>query len=274
MASRTAAPAATTTVATTTPNQRQSLVAKMASKYAVDPDKMLATLKATAFASEKEVSNEQLMALLVVADQYNLNPWTKEIYAFPTDAKKGGIVPIVGIDGWIRMINERPELVSIDFRYPHGTEDDEIPAWIECVIVRRDRESPTVIREYYAECKRNTGPWQSHPRRMLRHKTLIQCARVAFGYGGIYDPDEGERVLEAINVTPAAPQGKPATLPPRATPSVSLANEDQLELIREALSKSNVSDGELFDRFEVEKLEELKFDDVNDVLAWINDRAN
>ncbi len=34
------------------------------------------------------------------------------------------------------------------------------------------------------------------PQRMLRHKAMIQCARIAFGYGGIYDQDEGEKILE------------------------------------------------------------------------------
>ena len=267
MATRTASPA--TTAVATTQNGRSSLVIKFAQKYSVDPEKMLETLKATAFAGEKEVTNEQMMALLIVADQYNLNPWTKEIYAFPTDAKKGGIVPIVGVDGWIRMINEHPQFESMELRYPHDTSDDEVPAWIECVITRKDRSSPTTVREYYAECKRNTGPWNSHPRRMLRHKAIIQGGRVAFGFGGVHDPDEGERVVEAINVTPV-PSGKPATLPPRAATPIAYANEDQLDLIREALSKSNVSDAQLFDHFEVEELQKLKFDQVAEVLAWLN----
>lgn len=48
-----------------------------------------------------------------------------------------------------------------------------------------------------SECRRaNVGPWASHPRRMLRHKAMIQCARLAFGFGGIYDQDEAERIVE------------------------------------------------------------------------------
>ncbi len=35
-----------------------------------------------------------------------------------------------------------------------------------------------------------------HPTRTLRHKTLIQCARLAFGFAGIFDQDEAERVIE------------------------------------------------------------------------------
>ncbi|WP_032251724.1 recombinase RecT, partial [Escherichia coli] len=44
----------------------------------------------------------QFIALLIVANQYGLNPWTKEIYAFPD--KQNGIVPVVGVDGWSRII--------------------------------------------------------------------------------------------------------------------------------------------------------------------------
>lgn len=171
--------------------QPVSLLAKLAGKYSVEPSKMLSTLKATAF--KGDVSNEQMMALLIVADQYNLNPWTKEIYAFPD--KNNGIVPVVGVDGWARIINTNPQFDGMDFDEAE-TDDGKQVKWIECAIYRKDRAHPTKVREYMAECKRGTGPWQSHPRRMLRHKAMIQCARLAFGYAGIYDPDEAERIIE------------------------------------------------------------------------------
>lgn len=215
----------------TFPTQRQGLVTKFAARFSVDADKLLNTLKATAFkqSGDKEVTNEQMMSLLVVADQYGLNPFTKEIYAFPD--QKGGIVPVVSIDGWIRIINEKQELDATEFHYAEAA-DGAPPEWIECSISRKDRSKPIVVREYFSECKRNTGPWQSHPRRMLRHKALIQAARVAFGFAGIYDPDEAERIAEAIDVTPASV--KPKTTAPRAVdtppetieqPASSLADE-------------------------------------------------
>lgn len=182
--------------------QQQSLLAKFASRFGVEPHKMLATLKATAF--KGDVTNEQMMALIIVADQYGLNPWTKEIYAFPD---KGGVVPVVGLDGWARIINSHAEFDGMEFEA--GPDDAAgLPAWIECVIYRKDRAHPVRAREYLAECRRNTGPWNSHPRRMLRHKAMIQCARLAFGFGGIYDQDEAERIVEmgpADAVAPPAP---------------------------------------------------------------------
>lgn len=168
-----------------------SLLAKMASRYSVEPSKMLATLKATAF--KGDVSNEQLMALLIVADQYHLNPWTKEIYAFPD---KGGIVPVIGVDGWSRIINEHPQFDGVTFDY------DAQENSCTCVIYRKDRQHPIEVTEYLSECKRETQPWKSHPRRMLRHKALVQAARLAFGFAGVYDPDEAERIIEH-DITPA-----------------------------------------------------------------------
>lgn len=169
---------------------RTSLVARMAERFGVDPDKMLTTLKATAF--KGDVSNEQMMALLVVAEQYGLNPWTKEIYAFPDS--RNGIVPVVGVDGWLRIVNSQPEFDGFEF------DEADDGAWIKCTIYRKDRQHPTSAKEWLSECKRDTGPWKSHPRRMLRHKALIQCARIAFGFGGIFDQDEAERIVETITV--------------------------------------------------------------------------
>src|SRR3546814_9364724 len=70
------------------------------------------TLKATAF--KGQVSDAQMTALLIVATQYALNPWTKEIYAFPD--KNTGIVPVVGVDAWARIINSHQQFDGMTYR--------------------------------------------------------------------------------------------------------------------------------------------------------------
>ena len=172
---------------------KPSLVRRVAERYGVDPDKMLATLKATAFRGAGEITNEQMMALLIVADAHGLNPWLRELYAFPS---RNGIVPIVGVDGWARIINSRPEFNGMSF-----TQDDK---QCTCTMYRKDREHPVVVTEYHDECVRNTEPWKTHPKRMLRHKSMIQAARLAFSLTGVYDPDEAEAIIQAeeIDVTP------------------------------------------------------------------------
>ena len=160
---------------------------KLAARFGMgDGVELLATLKQTAFRGQ--ATDAQMTALLIVADAHNLNPWTKEIYAFPD--KNNGIIPVVGVDGWSRIINSHPQFDGMKFE-----QDDES---CTCIMYRKDRTHPVEVTEYMSECKRaSVGPWMSHPKRMLRHKAMIQCARLAFGFAGIYDQDEAERIAEA-----------------------------------------------------------------------------
>lgn len=170
-----------------------SLIQFMAARHNLEPTKFLSTLIKTVFPSDKQnPSNEQVAAFLAVAKQYDLNPFIKEIYAFP--AKGGGIVPIVSIDGWSTLINRQPALDGIEFT--DQFDDTGELRGVTAIIYRKDRAHPTKVTEYMSECMRNTEPWMKWPARMLRHKSLIQCARVAFGLAGIYDPDEAERIAE------------------------------------------------------------------------------
>lgn len=155
---------------------------------------LLTTLKATVF--KGQVSEAQMGALLIVAAQYGLNPFTKEIYAFPD--KQNGIVPVVGVDGWSRIINSRPEFDGMDFAQDADS--------CTCTIYRKDRSHPIKVTEWMQECKRNAGPWLTHPYRMLRHKAMIQCARLAFGFSGIFDEDEAKRIEEAASVKRVDPE--------------------------------------------------------------------
>lgn len=161
------------------------LMQQMAQRFSVPEQEMLATLKATAF--KGQVSDAQMTALLIVANQYGLNPWTKEIYAFPDSSN--GIVPVVGVDGWARIINDNPQFDGMEFEQTNEA--------CTCRIYRKDRKHAIAVTEYMSECVRETKPWKSHPKRMLRHKAMIQCARLAFGFSGIYDLDEAERINEA-----------------------------------------------------------------------------
>lgn len=202
-----------------------TLTKKLASRFDMGSgDGVIEILKNTAFkVKDGQVSDNQMTALLVIANQYGLNPFTKEIYAYPD--KSNGIVPVVGVDGWGRIINEHPELDGIEFRYSEQTLSHKgklAHEWIECVITRKDRSKPIVVREYFDEVVRSLSfstPWDSHPKRMHRHKALIQGARIAFGFAGIYDQDEAERIVEkdmgAADVVSSRPAqaAQPAALP-------------------------------------------------------------
>lgn len=189
--------------------QKTSALAVMAGKYSVEPTKLLDTLKATVF---QGASNEELLALVVVANQYGLNPFTREIYAFPK--KGGGIQPVVSIDGWIRMMNDAEGFDGIEFAFRDTDGDLSCTATIH----HKNRSKPTSVTEYRSECERNTEPWKVAPRRMLRHRALIQCARVAFGFGGISDPEE-------VAMIEPDPVPRDITPQPKQLPAAETANE-------------------------------------------------
>jgi hypothetical protein len=97
----------------------------MAAQYGVEPAKFLQTLKATVMPKRQggeavQVSDEDLAAFCMVAHEYGLNPFLKEIHAFPN--KSGGITPMVGVDGWAKLMNRRPEFDGIEFE---ATDDAE-----------------------------------------------------------------------------------------------------------------------------------------------------
>lgn len=235
---------------------RQSLIASMASQYQMEPKAFGDTVRATCMPAT--ASNEEFAAFLMVAKQYGLNPITREIYAFPK--KGGGIQPIVGIDGWSNLINSQPACDGIEFKDEFDAKGGLVS--ITCLIHRKDRSHPTMVTEYMDECRRPTEPWTKWPARMLRHKALIQCARYAFGFAGIIDPEEAERSPEVVTGEVVAP-------PPPAAQIAAPVEEEPFDV--EAFMAN------LFVDLEAAPTEELLTEawDANDVerkLAGMDDR--
>ena len=58
-----------------------TLSSKLAHRFGMAEDaELITTLKQTAFKSREPASDAQLTALLVIANEFGLNPFTKEIY--------------------------------------------------------------------------------------------------------------------------------------------------------------------------------------------------
>ena len=142
-------------------------------------------------------SENDLKRLLIAAERLGLDPLNNEIYAI----QGGGdplspVLLVVSVNGWSRILNANPAFDGMHFLESIETLDS-IPQWIECTIHRKDRSVPTTVREYLCEVRGTHSAWLSHPRRMLRHKAMVQCARICFGLVGIYDPDEAMRIQES-----------------------------------------------------------------------------
>lgn len=181
----------------------------MAQRLKIDEKDLGDIIKKTIMPDSKRVtvSNEQFVSFMAVANEYNLNPLVKEIYAFP--AKGGGIQPVVSIDGWIKIITNHPDFDGMDHDYEINDEGECVS--VTCKIYRKSQSRPTTATEYLVECLMPTDVWRKYPRRMLRHKATIQAGRYAFGISGIIDPDEADRYAAAKviekDITPSVKQG-------------------------------------------------------------------
>lgn len=170
----------------------------MAGRLNIEPEQMHNIIVNTVMPSKVCVTNEQFISFLAIANEYKLNPISKQIYAFP--AKGGGIQPIVSIDGWLSIINSHPQFDGMEIEFSTSTVtvgSKEVPEFCKCKMYRKDHAKPTEVIEYMTECHRATEPWKMKPRRMLQHKATIQAARYTFGISGIIDEDEKEAYKDA-----------------------------------------------------------------------------
>jgi hypothetical protein len=125
-----------------------------------------------------KVPSKIIIDLLCLANLYRLNPLNNEItFSIYEDQQWQAMITV---DGIFKLLNREPTFCGIAL-VESEEKKEGIPIWMECTIHRSDRIVPIIIREYFDEIKSNNESWNKIPRRMLRHRTIQQCVRVAFG---------------------------------------------------------------------------------------------
>ena len=128
---------------------------------------------------------------------------------------EGQYQTLITIDGWMRLINQDPQFAGMTFKESSELELG-IPLWMECSIYRHDRILPITVKEYSAEIKTEHLLWKTMPRRMLRHRSIQQCARLAFSIHIADQPSTVEKVSTTNNIAPAT-KGNPIVTHPIRT---------------------------------------------------------
>jgi len=172
--------------------RKKSLVVDMATAQGLDPVKYLDMVKT--LCGCPEATDEHFAGLLSVAHEHGLNPVLKQLYLMAT---KKGVQVVIPIDGHLRLMHKNPEYVTHSIEYG---DDETAGPWCEVTIATKKQRAaempPASHREYLRECARDTGPWNSHPRRMLKHKAMSQAVRYVLGVY-VADDDEWERARDA-----------------------------------------------------------------------------
>lgn len=218
--------------------QTQGLIARLAGRFGVEPNRLLKCLTTQVFkqADGRQPTTEELMVLLLVCENFGLSPFNREIFAFR--GKGGEIVPVVSLDGWAKIVRSQKDFNGVSFRFSETTVKvpgcaQELPEFVECAMRLKGVDEPIVIQEFMIECfNEKSSVWKKWPRRMLRTRAFIQCARLAFSLTGIYD--EGEDFAEVVSagVATSQPQQPQVQQPVIAQPSV-----PKLALDREKLDE-------------------------------------
>jgi len=123
-----------------------------------------------------DVPAKTILTLLRMMQNLHLDPLLEEIGL--AQYEDGQWHVFITIEGCAKLLNQHPQFNGLLFNQAN-TLIDGVPEWIECSIYRKDREVPITVREYYIEVKVETAIWQKMPRRILRHRALQQCVRLA-----------------------------------------------------------------------------------------------
>ena len=123
-----------------------------------------------------EVPAKVILHLLRMMQTLHLDPLLEEITLSKYDDETWQT--IITIEGCAKLLNHHSQFNGLAFNQAN-TMIDGVPEWIECSIYRKDRTIPITVREYLLEVRGDSAIWQKMPRRMLRHRALQQCTRLA-----------------------------------------------------------------------------------------------
>ena len=164
-------------------------------------------LLSCAFAHVTFWQQSDVERLFWLADRLGLDPLERDLIALEQkEAFPPTVAFMITLDGWVKLLHRHPRFRGLSFE--EGPSDDHgLPVWVACSVFWEGFACPWVVREWASEHRSLHESWLNHPRRMLRHKALTQCARLALGIGGGFWAASGEFEggLEAYAVTrPAA----------------------------------------------------------------------
>jgi hypothetical protein len=234
-------------------NNFTSLLGRSVTRSGLSYDGFVRHITKGALGSLKIWSESDLERLLLTCERLGLDPLGREVYcteaqeaAADASAQRKPPLVVVALDGWCRIINSHPQFDGMSFK-ESAEREDGLPVWIECSMHRKDRRVATTVREYMCENRADQSAWLTHPRRMLRHKALVQCARLCFGLSGICDPDEAQRIRASqtpIKENPSANTRSDTSAKPEGTSGRSRNGaEVAAQGVKNTFSKPKGTDG-------------------------------
>jgi len=143
----------------------------------------------------KNCNTTEFKLLLFMAQQYDLNPLKKEIFAIKYQNHPAMIM--VSRDGFLNIAHKSGKFGAMKTTFEFETKknrlgnDVEVPKSATCRIWRKDFDKPFEVTVYAKEYMDWSKPiWKAKPATMLGKVAESQCLRRAFNISGMYEPSE------------------------------------------------------------------------------------
>ena len=176
--------------------QRHKTITESTSAFlGVDPAKVFDLLRGvwTVTAGKTPLSNQELMVGMALVSRYELDPFAREIYV--TRDNKGKLMVVVGVDGWIRVLNRTPGYDG--FEQELVMDGDDIKE-VVTRIYSKDRSHPASYRAFATDYAKLGGFMLAKiPGHMLRIFSLKHAARLFTPLGCVVTEEEAEWMAAA-----------------------------------------------------------------------------
>jgi len=154
----------------------------------------------------KDCTDNEFLLLMQLARTYQLDPFTKQIWAVKYGQNPAQI--FCGRDGYLAIAHRSGKFDGME----SGTrkDGDDLVGW--CKVYRKDMSHPFEVEVYASEYSTGKNLWRDKPRTMIQKVAEAHALRRAFSISGLYSPEEidtGDRpepryVSEVPPATPTA----------------------------------------------------------------------
>lgn len=168
--------------------KRQGIVDNASAIMGCEPAKLLDLLRNVWHTSkgQPDLTPQEMFVGISLVARYGLDPIAREVYV--TRSKKG-LMTIVGIDGWIKILCRTPHYDGHEVEI-HEDEDGKID-WVETRIHSKERTHPATYKAFMSEYIKMGGfVAQQMPSHMLRLFSLRHAARQFVPLAGVTTEEE------------------------------------------------------------------------------------
>jgi len=132
----------------------------------------------------KDCTDNEFLLLMQLARTYQLDPFTKQIWAVKYGNNPAAI--FCGRDGFLAIAHRSGKFDGME----SGTrkDGDDLVGW--CRVYRKDMSHPFEVEVYASEYSTGKNLWRDKPRTMIQKVAEAHALRRAFSISGLYSPEE------------------------------------------------------------------------------------